>query len=249
MRPRLVLRSLPRGSRFRSAVIALAATSLGSLAEAQTVASPGISPFAERKAVALLRDHLPCLGCHTLDGEGGAIGPDLSSVRQRRSQAYIAAMIDDPQRTVPGSVMPRTPMPDETRALIARYLSSLPGSARDSVMATRTLPALPNRDGATLYAAFCAACHGATGRGDGPNAARLPVPPAQLASREAMSRRPDDSLYDTIAAGGAVMNRSPRMPAWGAMFTGAEIRGLVRHIRRLCDCEGPAWSRPPGGSR
>ncbi len=31
-----------------------------------------------------------------------------------------------------------------------------------------------------------------------------------------MSRRPDDALYDAIAAGGAVMGRSPRMPAFGA---------------------------------
>jgi mono/diheme cytochrome c family protein len=58
-----------------------------------------------------------------------------------------------------------------------------------------------------------------------------------------MSARPDDSLFDTIAAGGAVMNRSPRMPAFGATLTPAEIRALVRHIRSLCRCEGPAWSR------
>ena len=58
-----------------------------------------------------------------------------------------------------------------------------------------------------------------------------------------MSARPDDSLFDTIAAGGAVMNRSPRMPAFGATLSAAEIRALVRHIRTLCRCEGPSWSR------
>ena len=97
-------------------------------------------------------------------------------------------------------------------------------------------PAAPTApiDGAVLYAKWCAACHGATGRGDGPNAPNLPVKPAAHASKEAMAARPDDSLFDTIAAGGAVMNRSPRMPAFGATLSPAEIRALVRHIRALC---------------
>jgi mono/diheme cytochrome c family protein len=40
-----------------------------------------------------------------------------------------------------------------------------------------------------------------------------------------------------------VMNRSARMPAFGATLSAAEIRALVRHIRTLCRCEGPTWSR------
>jgi len=202
------------------------------------------SAFAGAKAEALLRDHLPCLGCHKLKGEGGTIGPDLTTVRERRSTAYIASMIADPQRVVPGSAMPRTAMPESTRELITKYLASLPGNAEGAVPANQPAPAArgaPN--GAALYAKWCAACHGEMGRGDGRNATTLPVKPAVHSSREAMSARPDDSLFDTIAAGGAVMNRSPRMPAFGATLTPAEIHALVRHIRTLCRCEGPAWSR------
>jgi hypothetical protein len=58
-----------------------------------------------------------------------------------------------------------------------------------------------------------------------------------------MSTRSDDALYDAIAAGGLVMNRSPRMPAFGASLTPDEIQSLVRHIRELCGCQAPAWSR------
>jgi mono/diheme cytochrome c family protein len=57
-----------------------------------------------------------------------------------------------------------------------------------------------------------------------------------------MSARPDDALYDTIAGGGAIMNRSPRMPAYGTTLSPAQIRALVRHIRSLCQCQGAAWS-------
>jgi mono/diheme cytochrome c family protein len=203
------------------------------------------SAFARAKAEALLRDHLPCLGCHKLNGNGGTIGPDLTTVRDRRSSAYIASIIADPQRVVPGSTMPRTAMPESTRELITKYLASQPGSADGAVPVSGGPPPSANAtpDGAALYAKWCAACHGETGRGDGPNAASLPIKPAAHASRDAMAARPDDSLFDTIAAGGAVMNRSPRMPAFGATLAVAEIRALVRHIRTLCRCEGPGWSR------
>ena len=212
--------------------------------------APALTPFAARKAEVLLSARLPCLGCHTLKGEGGKIGPDLTTVRERRSPAYIAAMVSDPQRVVPGSVMPRTAMPDGERDLVVRYLSALPASAP----APAAPPPAPNAvvavtDGAALYARWCAACHGPTGKGDGPNASALPVPPAVHSSRDAMSRRSDDALFDTIAGGGAIMNRSPRMPAFGATLSEAQILSLVAYIRTLCSCQGPAWSRGPNGAR
>jgi len=237
------------GARLAKHLILLAALAVPAAVRSQDPSGgPALSRFAERKAEALLRDRLPCLGCHRLNGEGGTIGPDLTTVRERRSPAYIAAMIADPQRIVRGTAMPRILMPDATRDAITRYLASRPGNAATDGPPSPPVE-LPRRDGATLYAAYCAACHGATGMGDGPNAANLPVKPAQHASREAMSQRPDDSLFDTIAAGGEIMNRSPRMPAYGATLSAEEIRSLVRHIRTLCRCEGPAWSRPPGGDR
>lgn len=203
-----------------------------------------LSPFAQQKAERLLKDQLPCLGCHKLNGDGGTIGPDLTTVRRRRSPEYIANMIADPQRLVPGVTMPRVAMPDSTRDLITRYLGGTPG---DSVRRPpETEPNAPSSaTGAQLYLRWCAYCHGATGRGDGPNATNLPVKPAPHSSREAMSARPDDSLFDTIASGGAVMNRSPRMPPFGGTLNAVDIRKLVRHIRTLCQCEGPAWSRNP----
>ncbi|HZI27105.1 MAG TPA: c-type cytochrome [Gemmatimonadaceae bacterium] len=209
-----------------------------------------LSAFSRQKAERLLKDHLPCLGCHKLNGDGGTIGPDLTTVRERRSPAYIAAMINDPQRVVPGAAMPRILMPESTRRLIIQYLGERPGSATDDG-AAGARPATPDvraarattQDGPALYARLCASCHGTNGKGDGPNASNLPVKPAVHSSGDAMSSRPDDSLFDTIASGGAVMNRSPRMPAFGATLSASEIRVLVRHIRTLCRCEGPSWSR------
>jgi len=230
--------STTRGWTARVACIVLVAIPASSGAQS-------LSAFSKQKAERLLKDHLPCLGCHTLNGDGGTIGPDLSTVRTRRSAAYVAAMIRDPQGTVPGSAMPRVPMPESTRLLVTQYLSALPGNGTSDVGNSTPVAGAARPDGAQLYARWCASCHGATGKGDGPNAANLPVKPAVHASRDAMALRPDDSLFDTIASGGAVMNPSPRMPPFGGTLTPSEIRALVRHIRTLCRCEGPAWSRNP----
>ncbi|MEO6446740.1 MAG: cytochrome c [Gemmatimonadaceae bacterium] len=172
-------------------------------------------------------------------------------MRTRRSPEFIAAMVEDPQRTLPGSSMPRTEMPDNERALIIRYLQSRPGDASSTTGAKPSAAPVPTAgaSGEALYARWCAGCHGTAGRGDGPNASSLPVTPANHADATAMSARPDDSLFDTIAGGGAIMNRSPRMPAFGATLSPSDMRALVSHIRRLCRCEGPEWSRNTSGSR
>ena len=225
--------------------------------------APAITPFQQAKARALLRTQLSCLGCHELGGEGGRVGPSLTTVAERRNAAYIRAIIDDPQRIVPGAAMPKTPMPAATRELLIRYFSRgqserserVPPQAdaavsrvehtADSSRAARarndrTLSTPPS---SVLYQRWCAACHGESGGGDGPNARYLPVRPAIHNSAAQMSARSDDALFDAIAGGGAIIGKSPRMPAFGATLASAEVRSLVRYIRTLCACEGPVWSR------
>ena len=223
-----------------SACLALAAPAARSQSRPGPAARGDLTPFERTKVETLLRRQLPCLGCHSLRGDGGKLAPELATVRDRRDADYVARIVADPQRTVPGTLMPHTPMPSEWRVLIIRYLGGN-GTAVNAA-ALPASPGLADTNGAVLYARYCTGCHGMRGGGDGPNAKSLPVPPARHASREAMSARPDDALYDTIAGGGAIMNRSPRMPAYGTTLSPAQIRALVRHIRSLCACSGPAWS-------
>lgn len=228
-------------------VTALVAASVQLLAVATSLgAQSPVTAFDREKARALLRTQLPCLGCHELDGEGGRSAPSLTTVGARRSAAYVADIVADPARRLPGAAMPNHSMPTWMRDLIVRYLAQ--GATGPDVPAlaavTRVSPVAPIRpDGAALYAKWCAACHGPAGSGDGPNARYLPVPPAHHADSSTMSARPDDSLYDVIAAGGLAWGRSARMPAFGATLSDAQIRALVARIRELCRCQGPAWSR------
>jgi len=213
---------------------------------ADILGGQGVAPFDTLKARVLLERSLPCLGCHALGVSGGRLAPDLSTVRQRRSAPHIAAMIDDPQRVAPGSAMPRTPLSASTRALLVRYLARgavAPALAREGAPPrAATVPSAAAVDGPALYARWCASCHGAQGSGDGVNARYLPVRPAVHRDGRVFSLRSDDQLYDAIAAGGAAMGRSARMPAFGATLTPAELRALVAHIRVLCRCRAPAWS-------
>ena len=199
-----------------------------------------LSAFATQKAERLLRDKHSCLGCHQLKGEGGVLGPKLDDVRTRRDAAYIAMMVSDPQHTKPGAIMPRIRMPATERTLIVRYLG---GDSTKIVRSVANTPTVAAPDGKQLYAQWCAGCHGTAGKGDGPNAKALPVPPARHADAKVMSARSDDALFDTIEAGGAIMNKHHRMPAFGGALGTTEIRTLVGYIRTLCQCQGPAWSR------
>ena len=188
-------------------------------------------------------NRLPCMGCHRFRGAGGRVGPDLTDVPRRRTPEYIAAIIDDPERVVRGTIMPRTVMTPERRALI---IATLIGTTVDRVPpkrdAAQALSAVRQIDGIALYARYCAACHGAQGAGDGPNAAFLPVAPAVHRDARLMSSRTDDRLFDAIYGGGYPLGRSAAMPGFGATLSRGEIWSLVTYLRALCRCKPPSWS-------
>ena len=222
------------------------------VAQATNDRVPPLTAFDSGKARALLRDRLPCLGCHTLAGTGGIVGPDLTQLAGRRSPKYIAAMIENPQAVIPGTTMPRVAMPSAMRTLVTRYLGGdVAGAAMTRVSAAPSgAPASPSSEsGAAIYARYCVACHGDRGRGDGPNASHLPVRPAAHADAALMSARSDDRLFDAIAGGGYPLGRSVAMPPFGGTLSRAQIWLLVGHVRTLCRCAGPAWARPATSRR
>lgn len=194
----------------------------------------------------LLEHRVACRGCHVIAGEGGAIGPVLDGIAERADLAYVRAVIANPSM-IPGSIMPPQAMSPGDLDRLARYVhQQAPFASEVASRAPSALSAGDENEGAALYARHCAACHGASGEGDGWNAARLTVPPTRHADAALMAARTDDTLYDGIAGGGYVLDRSARMPAFGDLLSDAQIRALVAHIRTLCACTQPAWA---GGFR
>ena len=93
-----------------------------------------------------------------------------------------------------------------------------------------------------LYIANCSVCHGLNGAGDGFNAKYLPVSPGNLSDSEVISKRSDNTLYETLYNGGRIMKKHHFMPSWGLKLSHKEIVYLVSRIRQLCNCDTPNWS-------
>ncbi len=204
-----------------------------------------LSAFSIAKAEQLLDDKLACLGCHQLNGQGGRIGPNLDEAGQRLQAAYIDMIIDQPDKLLPHRAMPKQLMPTAIRQLLVNYLAARQSAAKQEYPdLTGFLPKRSQDEGSTakLYQAKCATCHGSGGHGNGFNAEFLPTKPTVHSDKNYMKRRPDDTLFDGIFAGGYILNRSHTMPAWGASLNEDEIRQLVDYIRELCDCQQPEWA-------
>jgi mono/diheme cytochrome c family protein len=80
--------------------------------------------------------------------------------------------------------------------------------------------------GKDLYARFCASCHGASGRGDGPVASSLKVevPDLTLIARRAKGTYPRDRIVRIIDGRHILGAHGTRtMPVWGADFSRLEI--------------------------
>ena len=103
--------------------------------------------------------------------------------------------------------------------------------------------------GRDSFEAYCAACHGAGGRGDGPIASALKTHPADLTS---LARRrggvyPRDYVRGFVTGTARLLpaHGTSEMPAWGPLFRAFEsdarvqvrIDGLVAHIESL---QGPS---------
>lgn len=92
--------------------------------------------------------------------------------------------------------------------------------------------------GRSLYTAHCQACHGAGGKGDGPQAARLTTTPADLTTH--VSQHLDAELYRMISQG----VRGTAMPPFAGRLSEEERWHLINYIRTL-DAYRQAGQSPP----
>jgi len=94
---------------------------------------------------------------------------------------------------------------------MAGLLGALPAAAQDGA-----------RLGRIEFNAYCAQCHGTSGKGDGVIAQFLTVAPPDLTGlqRDNGGVFPFARVYDIIESGGAITSHgTPEMPAWGERYT------------------------------
>ena len=93
--------------------------------------------------------------------------------------------------------------------------------------------------GADIYAERCAACHGRSGGGDGPDAARLPRPPADLRAPHTGQHTAGD-LFWWVSHGIA----RGAMPGFAATLTEDQRWDVINYVRLLGTLEPARWLGP-----
>jgi mono/diheme cytochrome c family protein len=96
--------------------------------------------------------------------------------------------------------------------------------------ASNVTPAMLAR-GHEIYKANCVACHGETGKGDGPGAGGVKTPPRDHTDPAYMSTLSAKEIADVIKMGGA-MKGKPLMPSH-PQFGTDDLNALVAYVRSL----------------
>lgn len=87
------------------------------------------------------------------------------------------------------------------------------------------------KQGKKLYQTNCMACHGTSGRGDGPAAKSLTPSPIDLVRFTKMHMATDGYLFWTISEGGTPIKTA--MPAFKDSLKKAEMSKIILYIRQL----------------
>jgi mono/diheme cytochrome c family protein len=117
------------------------------------------------------------------------------------------------------------------------------------------IPSVSAGDGPAMYKAYCAACHGVGGKGDGPAAKALKTAASDLTvlSRDNYGAFPALAVLATLRRGGGV-HGSEDMPVWGEVFrqshqddTAIHLRtyNLVRYLESIQEPTAPPLKKVP----
>lgn len=82
-----------------------------------------------------------CVGCHSIGGMGGQVGPALDTVGDRRSAEWLYKWLHNPAAVKPGTKMPNLGLTDDERArLVFFLLAQRSGQTAAATESSRTPP-------------------------------------------------------------------------------------------------------------
>jgi len=90
-------------------------------------------------------------------------------------------------------------------------------------------------EGYKVFNKYCFICHGGEGKGDGPLASKIGMPPADLTNNDVLGTRTDRELIRIVEGSAPHGNgkTSAGMPRWGVAISHSDVRSLVAYIRYL----------------
>ena len=119
--------------------------------------------------------------------------------------------------------------------VLAIACSSEPAKPADSAKAKAPAAAAVSEEvlakGKGIYKANCVACHGESGKGDGPAAGVLKPKPRDHTDAAYMSTLSDEEMGKIIRFGGAIKGK-PLMPS-NPQISGADLDALILYTRSL----------------
>jgi mono/diheme cytochrome c family protein len=245
------------------AAVALAAVVIfGAAADAQgpRQALPSLVP---ESLVGSVSFDLYCASCHGRLGKGD--GPTASSLRippadltalaQQSggtfSRERFFAFVEGSSRAAAhgGSEMPvwgpTLRALDASDARVTVRLRNLAAFVESIQEPSRVTPSRPRAlDGASLFAASCSTCHGASGRGDGAMAGQMRRTPPNLVTFASRNGGvfPSERLRQIVDGTGIASHGDRDMPVWGAVFkrsasgrddAAARIDAIVKFLETL----------------
>ncbi len=198
---------------------------------------------------------LGCVGCHTIGGEGGNIGPELVGVGSRRNAQWLYDHFENPQEISPGSVMPKYSFSDdEIKSLVLLMYGfseeDIPYEYRAPKVVAKLNQVTPVdkiKAGKSIFEKFgCAGCHGRGGTGEviNPNAPGNLVP-AIVYVKEAYSR---EEIKEYLLKGAFPKKDDPTlpnpplfMPSWLGKISDLELDNLIEYLFSLYPGDEIIW--------
>ena len=118
--------------------------------------------------------------------------------------------------------------------------------AQEKVIKKAPIQQTDPSSGKAMFTSYCAACHGPEGKGDGPAASELKVPPTDLTqlARKNGGKYPADHVRSIMNFGAkAPAHGTSDMPVWGQLFRALDtndqmkaqmrVQNIVEYIRTL----------------
>lgn len=178
-----------------------------------------------------------CIGCHQIIVDGKKIGGPQSTTFFDSGKRLKANWIHRFNSSPPDFVPHSGEFVGDVSELGLRYVTGF--------IATRGIEDFPyyepwkstefnnpnRKNGAKIYQEYCAQCHGADGKGDGPAASGL-VPKPAVHANIPFEKIPLDYLYNVIYYGGKGVGKSSLMPYWGLTIGGNQgVADVIAYLK------------------
>jgi mono/diheme cytochrome c family protein len=220
----------------------------------------GLPPLVPESLVGSFSFDLYCASCHGRLGRGD--GPTAAALKTRPAdltvlaranrgefpRARVLAFIEGSARAA-GHGSPEMPVwgptlraLDASDARVTVRLQNLVAFVESIQQGPAVAPVAAAADGAALFRAYCANCHGGAARGDGVMSAQLRRQPPDLTTFAVRNGGvfPAERVRQVIDGTGIAAHGDRDMPVWGAVFkrssggdAAARIDAIVRFLAGL----------------